>query len=61
VKWGGTYRVEVFLFEVTAELTDWPEQHVRQHRWFPLAHAAEIVAEPALRDLLERAAARLGR
>ncbi|WP_315765162.1 DUF47 family protein [Sphingomonas sp. Y38-1Y] len=44
--------VEVFPLAVTAELSQWKEQHQRERRWFSLAEAADAVEEPDLRDLI---------
>ncbi len=58
-KWGGLCRVEVFLCDVTAELTKWPEADVRQRRWYPVEEAVEIVEDPSLRLLLRKAVLQL--
>lgn len=44
--------VDVFPFAVTEELEDWAEASQRERRWFPLAGAAEAVAEPDLKTLI---------
>ncbi len=53
---GLTCHVLVFLMEVTSEAAAWPEQSFRQRRWLPVAKAAERVADPGLRALIEGAA-----
>jgi 8-oxo-dGTP pyrophosphatase MutT (NUDIX family) len=53
---GFTCHVIVFLMEVTSEATAWPEQSFRQRRWLSVAKAAERVADPGLRALIEGAA-----
>jgi len=53
---GLTCHVIVFLMEVTSESAVWPEQSFRQRRWLSAAKAAERVADPGLRALIEGAA-----
>ena len=53
---GFTCHVVVFLMEVTSEAAAWPEQSFRQRRWLSVAKAAERVADPGLRALIEGAA-----
>lgn len=53
---GFTCHVLVFLMEVTSEAATWPEQSFRQRRWLSAAKAAERVADPGLRALIEGAA-----
>jgi 8-oxo-dGTP pyrophosphatase MutT (NUDIX family) len=53
---GFTCHVVVFLMEVTSEAPAWPEQSFRQRRWLSVAKAAERVADPGLRALIEGAA-----
>jgi 8-oxo-dGTP pyrophosphatase MutT (NUDIX family) len=53
-KWGGTCRVEVFPFEVTAELQDWPESEFRTREWMSLEDAVNRVREEALKALLRQ-------
>ena len=45
-------RVQVYPLRVAVERDRWPEMKQRQRRWFSRAEAAELVAEPQLRDLL---------
>jgi 8-oxo-dGTP pyrophosphatase MutT (NUDIX family) len=45
--------VDVFALEVTGQLDDWPEKDQRRTAWLPIEHAAEIVAEPGVRQVLE--------
>jgi 8-oxo-dGTP pyrophosphatase MutT (NUDIX family) len=58
-KWGGICQVQVFLCEVTAELSKWPEQTVRQRAWYDVEDAVAIIEDPALRALLQQAADQL--
>jgi 8-oxo-dGTP pyrophosphatase MutT (NUDIX family) len=53
---GFTCHVIVFLMEVTSEAATWPEQSFRQRRWLSVAKAADRVADPGLRALIEGAA-----
>jgi 8-oxo-dGTP pyrophosphatase MutT (NUDIX family) len=53
-KWGGTCRVAVFLFAVTAELNDWPEADQRTREWMSLAEAVRRVEEAALKAILRQ-------
>jgi 8-oxo-dGTP pyrophosphatase MutT (NUDIX family) len=53
---GFTCHVIVFLMEVTSEAAAWPEQSFRQRRWLSATKAAERVADPGLRALIEGAA-----
>ena len=54
---GLTCHVMVFLMQVTRESDDWPERSFRERRWLPAAKAAQRVADPGLRALIEGAAA----
>jgi 8-oxo-dGTP pyrophosphatase MutT (NUDIX family) len=54
---GLTCHVLVFLMQVTAEATDWPEQSFRERRWLTPAKAAVRVADIGLRSLIEGVAA----
>ena len=49
-------RVEVFRVTVADLAREWPELRQRRREWMPLGQAAELVAEPQLRDLLLRLA-----
>jgi 8-oxo-dGTP pyrophosphatase MutT (NUDIX family) len=53
---GFTCHVIVFLMVVTSEAAAWPEQSFRQRRWLSATKAAERVADPGLRALIESAA-----
>lgn len=53
-KWGGRYRVEVFLMEVDRQHADWPEAHRRKRRWFSAAKAAQQVDEDGLRQMIRQ-------
>jgi len=45
-------QVIVFPLHVHSQAQDWKEKDQRQHRWFPYAKAAAVVAEPALKRLI---------
>lgn len=47
-KWGGTCTVLVYFLSVLDTHHVWPEERVRQRRWFSPKKAAARVAEPAL-------------
>ncbi len=47
-------RVDVYAFEVTAQLESWPEQGQRTLEWMTPVEAALAVQEPELRDLIAR-------
>lgn len=51
-KWGGTFRVEVFLLEVRQILQEWPESELRQRVWLNVAESADRVREEALKQLI---------
>ena len=53
---GFTCHVLVFLMQVTDEAADWPERSFRERRWYAAAKAADRVADPGLRALIEGAA-----
>ena len=53
-KWGGTCSVEVFPFEVTKILTEWPESDIRDRQWMSVEEAASRVREDLLRDILRK-------
>ena len=42
--------------QVTDEAADWPERSFRERRWLPTAKAADRVADPGLRAIIEGAA-----
>jgi 8-oxo-dGTP pyrophosphatase MutT (NUDIX family) len=50
---GLTCHVLVFLMQVTDEAEDWLERSFRQRRWLPASRAADRVADPGLRALIE--------
>lgn len=54
-KWGATCNVTVYAMEVSRILPDgiWEEHH-RNRRWVPAARAAELINEPAYKDLILR-------
>ncbi|SHF46136.1 8-oxo-dGTP pyrophosphatase MutT, NUDIX family [Loktanella atrilutea] len=45
--------VMVYPLEVTQVSSDWPERRERRRKWFPLQEAANRLAEPALRRIVE--------
>ncbi|WP_439817019.1 NUDIX hydrolase [Zavarzinia sp. CC-PAN008] len=45
-------QVDVFLFDVTEELDDWPERHEREKRWMTPQEAAQAVVEGSLSELI---------
>ena len=45
-------KVLVYLLEVTDEAATWPEGKQRERSWFSPAKAADLVAEPDLKELL---------
>jgi 8-oxo-dGTP pyrophosphatase MutT (NUDIX family) len=54
-KWGGTCRVAVFLLRVEEELPDWPESDYRDRKWVGLKQALEMIDNPDLCRIIERA------
>jgi len=46
--------VDVFPILVTREMDEWEEQAQRERRWFSLAEAAQVVAEPDLQLLIRQ-------
>ncbi|MGB3386711.1 MAG: NUDIX hydrolase [Pseudaminobacter sp.] len=46
--------VLVFPMKVTAAAAKWPERDERQRKWFPASHAARLVQEQDLGELIER-------
>lgn len=44
--------VYVHALQVSEQKESWPEMHQRTTRWFARKEAAELVAEPELRDLI---------
>ncbi|MET0293727.1 MAG: NUDIX hydrolase [Phenylobacterium sp.] len=44
--------VDVFPLLVREQLEVWPESGQRERRWFPLAEAATLVAEPRLAQVI---------
>lgn len=55
VKWGASCNVAVYAMEVSRVLPDsaWEESH-RYRRWVPAAEAAELLNEPALKELVRQ-------
>lgn len=51
-KRGMYWMVIVFTLEVQAVLSTWPEFSERERHWFPVAVAARMVREPALRAMI---------
>ncbi len=58
-KWGGSYRVTMFLMKVERVYEDWPEDHERDRHWMGTSHALDKVAGGKLRGLLRKAINRL--
>jgi 8-oxo-dGTP pyrophosphatase MutT (NUDIX family) len=52
---GATFHVLVFLMHAAAEAGDWPERSFRERRWLSPDRAANRVADPGLRKLIEGA------
>lgn len=59
-KWETRLEVTVLLMHVTEAAAQWPEAGLRQRRWAELSEARGLLERDALRDLLERAAERIG-
>jgi len=57
---GFTCHVIVFVMQVTDEAATWPEQSFRERRWLSVAKAADRVADPGLRAIIEGAAVKVG-
>ncbi len=51
-KWGGTCTIQVFPFQVTNMLDEWPEGDRRKREWLRLEDAAARVQEDQLKTLL---------
>ena len=51
-KWGGTCTVEVFVLDVESPADTWPEQELRQRRWFDVNEAAGTVREEGLAAMI---------
>lgn len=49
---GNTTNIKVFSMEVTKELEDYPEKHLRKRKWFDLDEAVDKVKNDDLADLL---------
>ena len=47
-----TCRVHVFPFNVHSLLDEWPEAHQRQRQWYAPDHAASLVQEAELADII---------
>jgi phosphohistidine phosphatase len=54
-KWGGTCRVAVFLLRVQEEFAEWPEADLRDRRWVAADEAIDLIDNPDLRDIVQRA------
>ncbi len=48
------YRVAVYRLAVQRELKRWPEQRLRERRWFPLEEAMAAVRSTELRSIMSR-------
>ncbi len=57
---GFTCHVIVFVMQVTDEAASWPEESFRERRWLSVAKAADRVADPGLRAIIEGAAVKVG-
>ena len=57
---GLTCHVIVFVMQVTNEAATWPEQSFRERRWLSVAKAADRVADPGLRAIIEGSAVKVG-
>jgi phosphohistidine phosphatase len=53
-KFGGTCLVRVYVLHVTRVLDHWPEEAVRERRWFDAREAVATAGRPAVRELIER-------
>ncbi|RRT63358.1 hypothetical protein B296_00037554 [Ensete ventricosum] len=53
------YEGIMFPLNVTEELGDWPEMHVRQRKWVTVAEAREGCQHPWMKEALERLVKRL--
>ncbi|URD74816.1 Nudix hydrolase [Musa troglodytarum] len=53
------YEGTMFPLNVTEELGDWPEMHVRQRKWVTVAEAREGCQHPWMKEALERLVKRL--
>ena len=51
---GTTYRVAVFLMEVTEVAAAWPEDHRRTRRWIHPTQIEQFVEVPGMRRVLSR-------
>ena len=51
-KWDGTCHVIVFPMLVERVLEVWPESEFRERKWLPAKEAAELVGEPAVREMI---------
>ena len=58
-KWGQTFRVAVYLMEVTSEDRVWEEQGFRQRRWCDAATALALIADRPMAPILRLAIERL--
>ena len=45
-------RVAVYPLNVSGLARNWPEQNQRERRWFSAEDAAELVAEPQLKEII---------
>ena len=51
-KWGGTYRVTVYILRVTEVHDEWPEKALRERIWVSFAEAVQRVSDPGLKRVL---------
>ena len=54
-KWGGNYRVTVYLLRVTEVLDEWPERDLRERIWVSFAEAVQRVSDPGLKRVMREA------
>jgi hypothetical protein len=51
-KWGGLCQVNVYLLQVTDELSAWVEQHMRTRQWFTLDEAQALPMRESFKQML---------
>lgn len=58
-KWGMSFRVSVYLMEVSAEADTWDEMDFRERRWFALEEGTNMLKSHRVQPLLARARKRI--
>ncbi len=53
-KWNGRCEVDVFAFEVSGELAEFPEVGLRRRQWMSADEARALLDEPGLRAIFDR-------